>query len=59
MILNPGKSHYILIGNNSHDDIILNGVGIKISKKKKLLEALIDKNLSSDIHRKSIFRKTS
>ena len=59
MILNPGKSHYILIGNNSHDDIILNEVGIKISKKKKLLEALTAKNGSSDIHRESIFTKTS
>ena len=23
MVLNPGKSHYMLIGNNSHDDQII------------------------------------
>ena len=60
MVLNPGKCHYMLIGNKSHDNkIILNGVALKTSNEEKLLRVLIDKNLSFDIHIKSMCRKAS
>ena len=42
MVLNPGKSHYMLIGNKSYDDkIMLNGAELKtINVEKPLGENL-------------------
>ena len=60
MVLNPGKCHYMLIGNKSHNDkIVLNAVELKTSNEEKLLGVLTDKNLSFDIHIKYMCRKAN
>ena len=47
MVLNPGKCHYMLIGNNDEPDKInLNGTGITNSNNEKLLGALFGKKVS-------------
>ena len=48
-----------MVGSKSHNDIIiLNGVDHKTTNEEKLLGVLIDKNLSFNIHIKSVCRKT-
>ena len=55
MVLNPGKCHYILIGNiDQPDKINLNCTEITSSYDEKLLGWLIDKKLSFDAHIKSL-----
>ena len=55
VVLNPGKFHYILTGNKSHDDkITMNELELKASNKEKLLGILIDTNLSFEVYIKSI-----
>ena len=58
MPLNRGKCQYKLIRNKSYDDeIILNGVELKTSKEEKLLGVLIAKNISFNVHKKSIVKR--
>ena len=58
--MNPVKCHCMLIGNKSHDEVIISdGVELKTSNEEKLLGVLIDKNLGFDIRIKSMYRKAS
>ena len=57
MVLNPGKCHYLVLGNRSNSDIInLNGTKLASSSYEKLLGILIDRDLGFDKHIKSQFR---
>ena len=58
MVLNPGKCHYLLLGNKSNSDTInLNGMKLVSSSYEKLLDILTDRDLSFDKHIKSLCRK--
>ena len=58
MVLNPGKCHYLVLGNISNSDTIdLNGTKLASSSYEKLLGILIDRYLSFDKHIKSLCRK--
>ena len=58
MFLNPGKCHYLVLGNRLNSDTInLNGKKPAISGYEKLLGILIDCDLSFDKHTKSLCRK--
>ena len=58
MVLNPGKCHYLVLGNRSNSDTInLNGTKLASSSYEKLLGILIDCDLSFDKHIKSLCRK--
>ena len=58
MVLNPGKCHYLLLGNKSNSDTInLNGMKLVSSSYEKLLGILTDRDLSFDKHIKSLCRK--
>ena len=58
MVLNPGKCHYLVLGNRSNSDTInLNGTKLASSSYEKLLGILIDRDLSFDKHIKSLCRK--
>ena len=59
MILSPGKSHYMCLGKNLHDNEVLNfnKLTIKRSKKVEILRVKIENNLNSNNHIKSICRK--
>ena len=51
MVLNPGKCHCIVIGNNDLSyKTILNNNEIASSNKEKLLGILLDKKLDFDSH---------
>ena len=50
MVLTTGKCHYVVVGNKARDDKI---VELKNSNEKKLLEVIINNNLSFDVHIKS------
>ena len=55
MVLNPGKCHYLVLGNRSNSDTInLNGTKLASSSYEKLLGILIDRDLSFDKHIKSL-----
>ena len=56
MVLNPGKCHYLVLGNRSNSDTI-NLNGTKLASYEKLLGILIDRDLSFDKHIKSLCRK--
>ena len=54
MVLNPGKCHYLVLGNRSNSDTTnLNGTKLASSSYEKLLGILIDR----DKHVKSLCRK--
>ena len=56
--LNPGKCHYLVLGNRSNSDTInLNGAKLASSSYEKLLGILTDRDLSFDKHIKSLCRK--
>ena len=58
MAYNPGKCHYMLIGNHDESNKInLNGTEITSSSNKKLHGVLIDKKLNFDVHIKSLCKK--
>ena len=58
MVLNPGKCHYLVVGNSSNSDTInLNGTKLASSNYEKLLGILIDRDLSFDKPIKSLCRK--
>ena len=58
MVLNPGKCHYLVVGNSSNSDTInLNGTKLASSNYEKLLGILIDRDLSFDKHLKLLCRK--
>ena len=51
MVLNPGKCHFLVVGNSSNSDTInLNGTKLASSNYEKLLGILIDRDLSFDKH---------
>ena len=51
MVLNPGKSQYIVIGDaNSSHKIVLNNNEIASSNEEKLLGILLDSKLSFEFH---------
>ena len=55
MVLNPGKCHYILIGNHDEPDKInLNIRENANNNNEKLLAVLIDKKLNFDVHIKTV-----
>ena len=58
MVLNPGKCHYIVIGDDdpSHK-IILNNNEIASSNEEKLLGILLDSKLNFDSHITSLCKK--
>ena len=58
MVLNPGKCHYIVIGDDdpSHK-IILNNNEIASSNEEKPLGILLDSKLSFDSHSTSLCKK--
>ena len=58
MVLNPGKCHHIVIGDDdpSHK-IILNNNEIASSNEEKLLDFLLDSKLNFDPHITSICKK--
>ena len=57
-VLNPGKCHYLVLGNRSHLDAInVNGKKLASSSCEKLLGILTDRDLSFDNHIKSLCRK--
>ena len=58
MVLNPGKSHYIVIADDdlSHK-IILNSNEIASSNEEKLLGILLDSKLNFDSHITPLFKK--
>ena len=57
-VINPGKYHYMLIGNHdAPDKANLNGTGITCSNNQKLLGVLIDRKLSFDVHIISLCKK--
>ena len=58
MVLNPGKCHYILIGN--HDEPDKTNLNIRENANntnEKLLAVLIDKKLNFDVHIKTLCEK--
>ena len=58
LVLNPGKCHYLILGNRSNSDTInLNEAKLASSSYEKLLGTLIDRDLSFDKHIKSLCRK--
>ena len=58
MVLNPGKCHYLILGNTSNSDTInLNGTKLASSSYENLFGILIDRDLSFDKHIKSLCRK--
>ena len=58
MVLNPGKCHYILIGNHDEPDKInLNIRENANNTNEKLLAVLIDKKLNFDVHIKTLCEK--
>ena len=58
MFWNPGKCHYLVLGNRSNSDTInLNGTKLASSSYEKLLGILIDRDLSFDKHIKSLCGK--
>ena len=58
MVLNPGKYHYILIGNHDEPDKInLNIRENANNTNEKLLAVLIDKKLNFDVHIKTLCEK--
>ena len=58
MVLNPGKCHYIEIGeDNPSHKIILNNIGITSSNEEKLLGILLDSKLNFDSHITFHFKK--
>ena len=58
MVLNPGKSQYLVLGKRSNSDTInLNGTKLASSSYEKLLSILIDRDLSFDKHIKLLCRK--
>ena len=58
MVLNPGKYHYLVLGNRSNSDTInLNGTKLASSSYEKLLGILIHRDSSFDKHIKSLCRK--
>ena len=54
MALNPGKCHYIVIGDNDPSHIILNKNEIVSSNEEKLLSILLDSKLNFDSHISSL-----
>ena len=60
MVLNPGKCHYIVIGDDdpSHK-IILNNNEIASSNEEKLVGILLDSKLSFDSHITSLCKKAA
>ena len=58
MALNPGKCHYIVIGDDDTiHKIILNNNEIANSNEEKLLGILLDSKLNLDSHIKSLCKK--
>ena len=58
MVLNPGKCHYIVIGDNDpFYKIILNNNEVSGSNEEKLLGILFDSKLNFDSHIKSHCKK--
>ena len=58
MILNPGKCHYLVLGNRSNSDTInVNGKKLASSSYEKLLGILTDRDLRFDKHIKLLCRK--
>ena len=58
IVLNPGKCHYLVLGNRSNSDTInVNGKKLASSSYEKLLGILIDRDLSFDKHIKSLCRR--
>ena len=58
MVLNPGKCHYILIGNHDEPDKInLNIRENANNTNEKLLAVLIDKKLNFNVHIKTLCEK--
>ena len=56
--MNPGKCHYLVLGNRSSSDTLnLNGTRLASSSYGKLLDILIDRDLSFNKHIKSLCRK--
>ena len=56
MILNPGKRHYMVLGDHTQIEyIILNAFEIEKSRSEALLGAILDNDLNS--HIKSLCRK--
>ena len=50
MVLNPGKYHYIEIGDDPSYKIILDNIEIASSNEEKLLGILLDSKLNFDSH---------
>ena len=60
MVLNPGKFHYLVLGNRSKSDTInLNGKKLVSNSHEKLLGILIDRDLSFYKDIKSLCSKSS
>ena len=58
MVLNPGKCHYIVIGDDDPTQkIILNNNEIASSNEEKLLGILLDSKLNFDSHMTSLCKK--
>ena len=58
MVLNPGKCHYIVIGdNNPSHETVLNNKEITCSNEEKCLDILLDNKWNFDSHIKSLYKK--
>ena len=58
IVLNPGKCHYLVLGNRSNSDTInVNGKKLASSRYEKLRGILTDRDLHFDKHIKSLCRK--
>ena len=58
MVLNPGKCHYIVIGDDDPTQkIILNNNEIASSNEEKLLGILLDSKLNFESHITSLCKK--
>ena len=58
MVLKPGKCPYLVLGNQSNSDTLnLNETKLASSSYEKLLDILIDRDLSFDKQIKSLYRK--
>ena len=59
MVLNPGKRHFMFLGDKENDqfDLICNDITLKHSSHEKILSVTIDNKLSFDEHTNNTCRQ--